>query len=94
MRVGARNWASCAALVAAMWGAVSADSGPKFYPYDPIGRDIDTEDASRVIAHPLSAAWELAEHQFEAPGDPTPNVRALNVNSIDEVPDSSWFTTA
>ena len=92
MRVGARNWASCAALVAATWVAVSADSGPKFYPDDPIGRDIDTEDASRVIAHPLSAAWELAEHQFEAPGDPTPNVRALNVNSIDEVPDSSWFT--
>ena len=29
---------------------------------------------------------------FSRPGDPTPDVRAQNVNTIDEVPDSSWFT--
>ena len=26
------------------------------------------------------------------PGDPTPDVKARNVNTIDEVPDSNWFT--
>jgi hypothetical protein len=29
---------------------------------------------------------------FTTPGDKTPNVQARNVNTIDEVPDSSWFT--
>ena len=29
---------------------------------------------------------------FTRPGDPTPDVRARDVNTIDEVPDSSWFT--
>ena len=29
---------------------------------------------------------------FTRPGDPAPNVRARDINTIDEVPDSSWFT--
>ena len=45
-----------------------------------------------------SSEWEidlfidLATNLFGHPGDPTPDVRARNVNTIDEVPDSSWFT--
>ena len=35
---------------------------------------------------------DLTLNVFCKPGDPTPNVRAQNVNTIDEVPDSSWFT--
>jgi hypothetical protein len=36
---------------------------------------------------------ELAQNQFLAPGDrTTPSPRAGNVNTADEVPDSSWFT--
>ena len=35
---------------------------------------------------------DLAINLFGRPGDSTPDVRARNVNTIDEVPDSSWFT--
>ena len=35
---------------------------------------------------------DLLLNLFSSPGDPTPNVRAQNINTIDEVPDSSWFT--
>ena len=39
----------------------------------------------------LAEGFDLLENQFGSPGDRTP-MRALNVNTIDEVPDSSWFT--
>ena len=35
---------------------------------------------------------DLATNLFGRPGDSTPNVRARNINTIDEVPDSNWFT--
>ncbi len=35
---------------------------------------------------------DLATNMFARPGDRVTNVRARNVNTIDEVPDSSWFT--
>ena len=35
---------------------------------------------------------DLAINLFGQPGRPAPDVRARNVNTIDEVPDSSWFT--
>ena len=47
---------------------------------------------------PVSAEWEidlfidLAINLFGRPGDSTPDVRARNVNTVDEVPDSGWFT--
>ena len=36
--------------------------------------------------------WDLAENLFAQSGRPTADVKARNVNTIDEVPDSSWFT--
>lgn len=86
------RWSVAAALlVSASWLVIGA-AGPKFFDDDPLAREDDPQDASRVVEHPLSAAWELGEFQFDAPGDPTPNVRARNLNTIDEVPDSNWFT--
>ena len=35
---------------------------------------------------------DLAVNMFGRPGDPAEDVRARNINTIDEVPDSSWFT--
>ena len=40
----------------------------------------------------IDLALDLAANLFGRPGDKTPDVRAQNVNTIDEVPDSSWFT--
>jgi hypothetical protein len=74
--------------VAAMSGRAAA---PKFYSDDPIWRDPETEDASNVKEVDVSGQYDLIENSFLGAGDRTTK-RAENVNTIGEVPDSSWFT--
>jgi hypothetical protein len=64
---------------------------PKFYPDDPIARAVDTQDASKVEERELSLYFDAIINLFGRPGKPQVG-RAASVNSIDEVPDSSWFT--
>src|SRR5262245_19405774 len=64
----------------------------KFYSDDPLQREPETRDASKVQPWEIDLFWDLAENLFGRPGDPTPDVKARNVNTIDEVGDSSWFT--
>ena len=40
----------------------------------------------------IDLEYDTLENLFSWPGDQTPNVRAQNLNTIDEVPDSTWFT--
>jgi hypothetical protein len=75
---------------AAVYGA--AASGATFLSDDPISRIVDSQDASQVRAREIDLVYDTLENSFSRPGDQTPNVRAQNVNTIDEVPDSSWFT--
>jgi hypothetical protein len=72
--------------------APHAQSRPKFYPDDPIAREPDTQDASKVQEWDIGLIADLTLNVFGRPGDLTPGVRAQNVSTIDEVPDSSWFT--
>ena len=72
--------------------AVPSGAGQKFYPDDPLWKEPETQDASKVEAWDIDLAVDLATNLFGRPGDPTPDVRARNVNTVDEVPDSSWFT--
>ena len=65
---------------------------PKFLPDDPIATTIDSQDASGVTEREIDLVYDTLENLLSKPGDTTPNVRAQNVNTIDEVPDSSWFT--
>lgn len=74
-------------LVAAAVGA----SGPRFYPDDPLARFPETQDASEVGERPASEAYDFVESTLLQPGD-RDDRRAGDVNTIDEVPDSSWFT--
>ena len=67
-------------------------SHPKFYPDDPISRIVDSQNASTVEPREIDLVYDTLENSFSSPGDPTPNVRAQNVNTLDEVPDSNWFT--
>ncbi|MCI0617407.1 hypothetical protein L0244_30915 [bacterium] len=67
-------------------------SAAKFYPDDPIMEIKDTQDASGVESWDINLFFDLTYNLFTHPGDPTPNVRAQSINTIDEVPDSSWFT--
>jgi hypothetical protein len=64
----------------------------RFFADDPLVREPETQDASKVEAWDIDLFIDLAINMFGRPGDPTPGVRAQNVNTIDEVPDSSWFT--
>jgi hypothetical protein len=64
----------------------------KFFNDDPLQREPETQDASKVQPWDIDLFWDLAANLFGRPGDPAPNVRARNINTIDEVPDSNWFT--
>jgi len=72
-------------------GSAMLDAGKwKFYPDDPLASDPEGQDASRVKPQGVDHAyggWQM----IRGVGDRTPR-RALNVNSMDEVPNSSWFT--
>ena len=65
---------------------------PKFFSDDPLQREPETQDASKVQEWDIGLTPDLLQNLFGKPGDPTPNVKAQNVNTADEVPDSSWFT--
>jgi len=89
-----RQTATAALGVAgALWLAVTAAStaGPKFYADDPIRSDPETEDASKTQPVDVSGQFDLIENSLLGAGEEV-DQRALNVNTVDEVPDSSWFT--
>jgi hypothetical protein len=65
---------------------------PKFYPDDPIWEWPNTQDASGVQEWDILLMYDLAENLFTKPGDKNVNVRAQNINTVDQVPNSSWFT--
>ena len=65
---------------------------PRFFPDDPLPREPETQDASNVQRWEIPLTPDLLQNLFGTPGDLTPNVRAQNINTADEVPDSSWFT--
>ncbi len=66
-------------------------NGPRFFRDDPIARDPETEDASGVREAELSQLYDFAENSFLGAGEHA-DIRAANINTVDEVPDSSWFT--
>jgi hypothetical protein len=51
-----------------------------------------SQDASKVIPKELNLAYDAAINLLSQPGDPNLNRRAMSINTIDEVPDSMWFT--
>ncbi len=76
----------------AIGSALLAGAEPRFFDDDPLTREPDTQDASKVEEWEIDLFLDLATNLFGRPGDPTPDVRARNINTIDEVPDSNWFT--
>jgi hypothetical protein len=79
--------------VAALWlTAVTATGGNNtFYSDDPIWSDPETQDASQTQPVDISSGYDLIENSFLGAGE-TNDIHAVNVNTVDEVPDSSWFT--
>src|SRR5947207_2988863 len=62
---------------------------PRFYRDDPILVEPETQDASGVKPWKIDLFYDLLLNSFARPGLP-PGSRALNINTVDEVPDSSW----
>jgi hypothetical protein len=80
------------ALAALAAGTAVQVQTPRFLPDDPLQVDDDRSiDASGVKPIEGSNGYDFIENTFGEPGDRR-DVRAVNVNTIDEVPDSSWFT--
>jgi hypothetical protein len=81
-----------AALVAALLLTLGTRAaGPRFFPDDPIHVDDDRVlDAGAVAPIEGSNAYDFTEHTFLAKGDRR-DIPAVNVNTVDEVPDSTWF---
>src|SRR3954466_8058249 len=77
--------------LAAVVIASGTAAGPKFFPDDPLSVERDHQDASKIRPWDIDLLTEIGYALIGNPGDPTPNVRARNVNTVDEVPDSSWF---
>ena len=65
---------------------------PRFYPDDPIARVPESQDASKAQRYEIEQMYEMVYNLFVEPGHQPSGVRAQNINTIDEVPDSSWFT--
>jgi hypothetical protein len=76
--------------LAAVCGAGAG--GATFLSDDPVSRIVDSQDASGVREREINLVYDTVENSFTRPGDQTPDVRAQSVNTIDEVPDSNWFT--
>ncbi len=82
--------ASIAAVVAV--ATIVSTQSPRFYPDDPLWTDNDrVADASKAGAVEDSNGYDFLVNTLGHPGERR-DVRALNVNTVDEVPDSSWFT--
>ncbi len=67
-------------------------AGQKFHHDDPLMREPDSQDAAKVQESEIGLTYNLAYNLFVTAAKQPENVRAQNVNTIDEVPDSSWFT--
>ncbi len=67
-----------------------ADTTRRFYQDDPLWLDPDTNDVPPVSEFELFEDYDFVENSFGHPGGPAGP--SLNINTLDEVPDSSWFT--
>src|ERR671912_1268193 len=84
--------ASLAGTLILLSGGAIWSVAPRFYPDDPIWTDDDRAfDASKVRPIEDTNGYDFVANTVGNPGERR-DVRALNVNTVDEVPDSSWFT--
>jgi hypothetical protein len=75
-----------------VFASSASTQGPRFYPDDPIAREPESQDASKAAPYDQSQMYELMYNLFVTSGYKPSGLRAQNINTIDEMPDSSWFT--
>jgi hypothetical protein len=72
--------------------AVATTAGPRFYNDDPIAREPESRSAAGAKPLDIALFFEYGYNLFVTARRPPSNIRAGNINTIEEVPDSSWFT--
>ena len=70
---------------------LTSAASPKFYADDPVWIERDTQDASSIKPLEVDLFVDLTSNLVAGQEAPVAR-RAANVNTVDEVPDSSWFT--
>jgi hypothetical protein len=78
-------------LSLAVVGSVST-AGRRIYSDDPISREPESQDASAAQLEDIGLFYEITYNLFVTSRYVPSNTRARNINTIDEVADSSWFT--
>jgi hypothetical protein len=80
-------------LIAALGtGRAVSTKAPYFYPDDPISHQPEAQDASKAQPYSLGSLYEMTDNLFVTAHYQPSGTRARNINTIDEVPDSNWFT--
>ncbi len=82
---------TAALSIAALLSLSGSASAPRFFADDPIWVERDTENAAGLKPLEVELVTDLAWNLI-AGSEPREATKAMNLNSIDEVPDSSWFT--
>ena len=67
-------------------------AGRKFFSDDPLTHEPETQDASGAQEWDIDLFYDLTYNLFATSRRVPAGIRAGNVNTVDEVPDSSWFT--
>jgi hypothetical protein len=92
MRAHALAPVGLALTLAASITLVSSGQAPRFFPDDPLARAPETQDASGAEPVDIGLAYDLSYNLFVTPRRDASGTKAQNINTVDEVPDSSWFT--
>jgi len=83
------GWSFVLAIAAV---AVATTAGPRFYNDDPIAREPESRSAAGAKPLEIALFFEYGYNLFVTARRKPSDIRAGNINTIDEVPDSSWFT--
>ncbi|PWT81003.1 MAG: hypothetical protein C5B57_11320 [Blastocatellia bacterium] len=75
-----------------LFASAVSTKGLHFYRDDPIAREPESQDASRAQPYEIGDLYEMSYNLFVTSGYKPSGMRAQSINTIDEVPDSSWFT--
>ena len=92
-RLPRRAWLPLLVVVACVaLGSTASTQRQRFYRDDPISREPESQDASGASNHDIKSIYEMTYNLFITRDHIPSGERAKNINTIDEVPDSNWFT--
>src|SRR5215218_1536180 len=86
-----RPWLVAGGLIL-LASAPASMKAPRFYSDDPIARAPEPRDASGAKPWKIGLLYDLSYNLFVVSRATPSGARAQNINTIGEVPDSSWFT--